>query len=98
MDRNFENQKILVLTKDLMGCPKGRIFKETIDGGFFHFRTTDEVLKGEMVDYLFTRKQVENNPEWFREYVESDGDIETDLSASIEHDISTALHMIQTAT
>ena len=63
----MELKRLLVLKKSLPGCPKGRIFKETVDGDFFHSMTDKEVIKGKFKLYKFTKKEVKKNKKWFHE-------------------------------
>lgn len=57
----------LYLTKDLPGCPKGRMFLENIYGDFFHSMTDDEAIEGKLKAYFFTKQEVLDNPTWFSE-------------------------------
>tara|TARA_R110002050_G_C8944691_1_gene512878 strand:+ start:1245 stop:1442 length:198 start_codon:yes stop_codon:yes gene_type:complete len=59
------SEKKLKLEKDLPNCPKGRIFKESVDGNFFHSMTIEEYLGGELKNYKFTKDEVEQNKDWF---------------------------------
>jgi len=61
----MENQKQIVLLKDLPKCPKGRVFKEDISGDFFHSMSDDEAISKKFKNYKFTKLEVENNPDWF---------------------------------
>jgi hypothetical protein len=61
----MKEQKKIVLMKNLPNCPKGRIFKEDINGDFFHSMTDDEAIKGKLKPYKFTKNEVESNPDWF---------------------------------
>lgn len=60
-------EKELVLAIDLPSCPKGRVFKEDIEGNFYHSMTDDEAIEGKLKSYKFTKKEVLDNPQWFRE-------------------------------
>jgi hypothetical protein len=51
----------------LPNCPKGRLFKETIDGDFFHSMTDEEAISGNFKFYKFTKKEIDENPEWFED-------------------------------
>lgn len=54
----------LRLLKDLIGCPKGRIFKQDVNGDFFH-SIPDEDMDKNLKPYFFTNKEVKNLPDWF---------------------------------
>ncbi|WP_291726162.1 hypothetical protein [Bernardetia sp.] len=58
------NSKI-ILNKDLPNCPKGRVFKQNINGDYFHSMTDKEAIEGSLKMYKFTKEEVKNNPEWF---------------------------------
>lgn len=61
------NENIAVLRKGLPNCPKGRIFKSTVDGQhFYHFMTDKEVISGRLKAYSFTKDEVRLNPAWFK--------------------------------
>jgi hypothetical protein len=57
--------KKLILEKDLPSCPKGRVFKEDINGNFFHSMTDDEYIESDLKFYRFTREEVDKNQDWF---------------------------------
>jgi hypothetical protein len=61
----IEERPHFVLLKDLPNCPKGRIFKEDINGNFFHSMSDEEGISGGYKSYKFTKEEVENNPNWF---------------------------------
>ena len=61
----MKEQKKIVLMKNLPNCPKGRIFKEDINGDFFHSMTDDEAIEGKLKSYKFTKEEVSNNRKWF---------------------------------
>lgn len=61
----MKEQKKIVLMKNLPNCPKGRIFKEDINGDYFHSMTDDEVIEGKLKSYKFTKEDVASNPKWF---------------------------------
>lgn len=61
----MKEQKKIVLMKNLPNCPKGRIFKEDINGDFFHSITDDEAIEGKLKLYKFTKEEVANNRKWF---------------------------------
>lgn len=55
----------LVLVKDLPGCPKGRIFKEDMHGGYFNSMTDEEAVNGKIKSYVFNKKEMEEYQNWF---------------------------------
>jgi len=57
--------KVAILLQDLPNCPKQRLFKEDVSGNFFHSMTDEEALNGNLKSYSFTKKEIEENPEWF---------------------------------
>jgi hypothetical protein len=61
----MEKQRKLILIKKLPNCPKGRIFKEDINGNFYYSMTDEEVIEGKLKMYNFTKEEVINNPKWF---------------------------------
>jgi len=61
----MENQKKFKLLKDLPNCPKGRIFKENINGDYFHSMTDEEAINGILKNYDFSKEEVNNNTDWF---------------------------------
>ena len=61
----MKEQKKIILMKNLPNCPKGRIFKEDINGDFFHSMTNDESIEGKFKSYKFTKEEVINNGKWF---------------------------------
>jgi hypothetical protein len=63
----LSEHKKLVLKRPLPGCPKGRIFKKrnVPEGGFFHSRTDDEAIEGQLIAYSFTNDEINKNPQWF---------------------------------
>ena len=61
----MKEQKKVVLMKNLPNCPKGRIFKEDINGDFFHSITDDEAIEGKLKSYKFKKEEVANNSKWF---------------------------------
>jgi hypothetical protein len=44
----MKEQKKIVLMKNLPNCPKGRVFKEDINGDFYHSMTDDEAIEGKL--------------------------------------------------
>lgn len=64
MDRK---QRKLVLMKNLPGCSIGRIFKEDVNGDFFHSMTDTEAISGNFKIYKFTKEEIANNHGWFEE-------------------------------
>ena len=73
-----------VLLKDLIGCPKGRIFKQDAMGGFFHSMSDQEAIEGKLKMYLFKKDEVINNPEWFRKYNPSNPTMTFNFRISID--------------
>jgi hypothetical protein len=61
----MKEQKKIVLMKNLPNCPKGRIFKQDINGDFFHSMTDDEAIEGKLKSYKFTKEEIANNRKWF---------------------------------
>jgi len=61
----IQNQKIIILKKDLPNCPKGRKFKLDINGNYFHSMTDEECIDGKLKPYKFTKDEVQSNSEWF---------------------------------
>jgi hypothetical protein len=61
----MEEQNKIVLMKNLPNCPKGRIFKEDINGNFNLSMTDNEAIEGKLKPYKFTKKEVINNSKWF---------------------------------
>lgn len=61
----MKEQKKILLIKNLPNCPKGRIFKEDINGDFFHSISDDEAIEGKLKSYKFTKEEVLNNHKWF---------------------------------
>lgn len=59
-----------ILLKDLPGCPKGRIFKEDINGNYFHSMTDDEFLSKKYQPYNYSKDAVIGNGMWFKELTE----------------------------
>lgn len=57
------NTRTLLL--DLPGCPAGRLFKQAVNGSWFHSMSDDEAIHGNFHNYVFTDKEIENNPKWF---------------------------------
>lgn len=71
-----------ILKKDLPNCPKGRVFKPTIDGTLYFLSMTDnEVIKGYLHDYKFKAHEVENNKEWFK--IEEISDLKKQLESAL---------------
>lgn len=60
--------KKLELLKDLINCPKGRLFKENVNGYFYHYITDEECIQNKYKQYSFTKDEVLNNPDWFKIY------------------------------
>ena len=60
MKKQFRN------IKELPGCPIGRIFKEDVDGDYYHSMSDDEAIGGEFYPYKFPSDIMENT-EWFEE-------------------------------
>ena len=56
----------LKLLKDLPSCPKGRIFKENVNGDYFHSMTDEERIYGNLKGYIFTKEEISENKEWFK--------------------------------
>jgi hypothetical protein len=56
------------LLKPLPGCPIGRIFKEDVDGEYYHSMSDDEAISGKYLMYVFTKKEVETNSDFFEEF------------------------------
>jgi len=56
------------LLKPLPGCPIGRIFKEDVDGEYYHSMSDDEAISGKYLMYVFTKKEVEINSDFFEEF------------------------------
>lgn len=61
----MKGQKKVVLMKNLPNCPKGRVFKEDINGDFFHSMTDNEAIIGKLKAYKFTKEEVSANRKWF---------------------------------
>lgn len=59
------------LLKPLPECPIGRIFKEDIGGGYYHSITDEEVIRGKLKMYQFTKEEVEGNPDFFEELTDN---------------------------
>lgn len=55
------------IIKDLIKCPAGRIFKQTVRGDYFHSITDIEYIEDKYKLYYFEKDDVENNPDWFIE-------------------------------
>lgn len=72
----------LILLKDLPYCPKGRIFKQDINGNFFHSMTDEEGLSGKFKGYHFTKKDVGYMPEYFMLKDKAESDLSNLLSLS----------------
>lgn len=71
-----------ILKKDLPNCPKGRVFKPTIDGKEYFLSMTDnEVIKGNLHDYKFKANEVENNILWFK--IEEKSDLKNQLEYAL---------------
>lgn len=64
---DIPRQKFFLLLKNLPNCPKGRLFKEDVNGNYFHSMTDDEVIEGKLTTYLFTKDEVLSNKKWFVE-------------------------------
>lgn len=72
-----------ILQKDLPNCPKGRVFKPTIDGTlYFLSMTNNEVINGNLHDYKFKPDEVENNILWFK--VEEISDLKSQLQSALK--------------
>lgn len=72
-----------ILTKDLPNCPKGRVFKPTIDGTLYFLSMTDnEAINGNLHDYKFKPHEVENNTLWFK--VEEISDLKSRLESALK--------------
>jgi hypothetical protein len=56
------------LLKPLPGCPIGRIFKEDVDGEYYHSMSDDEAISGNYKVYVFTKEEVEGNTDFFEEF------------------------------
>jgi hypothetical protein len=57
---------ILFLQKDLPFCPKGRMFKEDVSGGYYHSLTDNEAINNNFKNYKFTSNQMKSlMGEWF---------------------------------
>lgn len=59
--------KKLILLKNLPNCPKGRIFKQALNGDFFNSATDWEVTNNKIKSYVFTPKEIEKNKKFFLE-------------------------------
>ena len=71
-----------ILQKDLPNCPKGRVFKPTIDGTLYFLSMTDnEAINGNLHDYKFKPDEVENNILWFK--VEEISDLKIQLESAL---------------
>jgi len=61
-----------ILKKDLPNCPKGRVFKPTIDGNDYFLSMSDnEAIENKLHSYKFKANVVENNPKWFKKEMKS---------------------------
>jgi hypothetical protein len=56
------------LLKPLPGCPSGRIFKQDLGGDYFHSMTDEEAIHSNFKMYVFTKYEVEGNPDFFEEF------------------------------
>lgn len=59
-------RKQYILLKDMPGCPAGRIFKEDINGNYYHSMSDEDFMRYSFATYSLHNKFVENNPEWFQ--------------------------------
>lgn len=64
----MHKEPIYKLLIDLPMCPKGRLFRRTVDGThIFHSMTTEEAITGNYMSYNYPIKIVSEYPNWFME-------------------------------
>lgn len=68
----MNKEKKLILMKSLPNCPKGRIFKEDINGNFFHSMSDEEHVERKFKLYKFTKEEILENSDWFSDYEYAD--------------------------
>ena len=81
----------LILIKDLPRCPKGRVFKQDVSGGFFHSISDSDIDRYH--SYHFTKEEIKEISDWFVVKNEKENNIKFSPKGYL-HVLSTDYHYL----